>query len=123
MNWVLFDLEAHKAKYINYLEVLILENGSIVYAIPSHQECLISLCTHKMNISRQELLDLCPREYYLDFMTWLCNITHAVPVWYYGYAGNPNPIQSAVLRKLAASGVYGGTVPKRPYRVSDIAPV
>ena len=32
-----FDIEKHKETYTNYLEVLILENGTIVYAIPSHQ--------------------------------------------------------------------------------------
>ena len=28
-----FDAEKHKAKYSNYLEVLILEDGTVVYAI------------------------------------------------------------------------------------------
>ena len=38
-----FDAEKHKAKYSNYLEVLILEDGTVVYAIPSHQEKAIAL--------------------------------------------------------------------------------
>ena len=38
-----FDAEKHKAKYSNYLEVLILEDRTVVYAIPSHQEKAIAL--------------------------------------------------------------------------------
>ena len=33
-----FDIEQHKAKYKNYLEVIIDANGTIMYAVPSHQE-------------------------------------------------------------------------------------
>ena len=31
-----FDMKTHKENFINYLEVIILENGTIEYAIPSH---------------------------------------------------------------------------------------
>lgn len=37
-----FDIETHKKTFKNYLEVIILENGRIVYAVPSHQEKLIA---------------------------------------------------------------------------------
>ena len=33
-----FDITKHKHPYVNYLEVLIKEDGSIVYVVPSHQE-------------------------------------------------------------------------------------
>ena len=29
-----FDIEQHKKKYVNYLEVLIEQDGRIVYAVP-----------------------------------------------------------------------------------------
>ena len=32
-----FDIEQHKKKYINYLEVIIFPDGHIEYAVPSHQ--------------------------------------------------------------------------------------
>lgn len=36
-----FDIQKHKETYKNYLEVIIDEEGSIHYAVPSHQEFLI----------------------------------------------------------------------------------
>ena len=38
-----FDIEKHKKTFINYLEVVILEDGTIEYAVPSHQEKQFSL--------------------------------------------------------------------------------
>ena len=38
-----FDLEQHKQTYVQYLEVVILEDGTVEYAVPSHQEKLIAL--------------------------------------------------------------------------------
>ena len=61
-----FDLEKHKQTYVQYLEVVILEDGTVEYAVPSHQEKLIALACQKKGVSRQELNDLCPREYYYD---------------------------------------------------------
>lgn len=41
------DMEQHKKTFINYLEVVIDENGKIMYAVPSHQEKLIKLACQK----------------------------------------------------------------------------
>ena len=38
-----FDLEKHKQTYVQYLEVVILEDGTVEYAVPSHQEKLIEI--------------------------------------------------------------------------------
>lgn len=38
-----FDIQKHKENYINYLEVLILENGEVEYAVPSHQDKAVAL--------------------------------------------------------------------------------
>lgn len=76
-----FDIEQHKKHYINYLEVVIFPDGHVEYAIPSHQEKLIQICQDKLDISRYELERMCPRDYYGDFMTWLCNISGCVSVW------------------------------------------
>lgn len=53
-----FDLEKHKQTYVQYLEVVILEDGTVEYAVPSHQEKLIALACQKKGVSRQELNDL-----------------------------------------------------------------
>ncbi len=49
-----FDLEQHKQTYVQYLEVVILEDGTVEYAVPSHQEKLIAL-------SRQKSINNWPR--------------------------------------------------------------
>lgn len=36
-----FDIETHKATFVNYLEVCIDEGGTPHYAVPSHQEWLV----------------------------------------------------------------------------------
>lgn len=66
-----FDAEQRKKTFIHYLEVVIDENGNIMYAVPSHQEKLISLACEKLNVTRGELNAMCPQEYYCDFTTWL----------------------------------------------------
>lgn len=109
-----FDLEKHKQTYVQYLEVVILEDGTVEYAVPSHQEKLIALACQKKGVSRQELNDLCPREYYYDFLTWLCMQANAVAVWNNDCCCGRgiNRKQVATLRKLKMAGVYGGTIPK-----------
>lgn len=61
-----FDIEQHKKTFIHYLEVVIDENGEIMYAAPSHQEKLISLACERLNVTREKLNAMCPQEYYFD---------------------------------------------------------
>lgn len=44
-----FDIQSHKKTYINYLEVLILEDGAVEYAVPSHQEKVLEIACKKLN--------------------------------------------------------------------------
>ena len=76
-----FDIEQHKKHFKNYLEVIIYSDGHVEYAVPSHQEKLISICREKLHKSRDEINDMCPPEYYGDFIVWLCNISGCVSVW------------------------------------------
>ena len=76
-----FDIWQHKKTFINYLEVVIFPDGHIEYAVPSHQEKLIKVCQDMLGVSRDELNKMCPKEYYFDFMVWLCNISGCVSVW------------------------------------------
>lgn len=72
------------------------------------------IACQKKGVSRQELNDLCPREYYYDFLTWLCMQANAVAVWNNDccYGLSINRKQIGTLRKLKMAGVYGGTIPK-----------
>lgn len=103
-----FDIETHKKTFINYLEVVITEEGDILYATPSHQEKLISLACKKLNVTRNELNDLCPKEYYFDFITWLCQVSGCISVWNERRMGKANEKQEEAIQELKEEGLYRG---------------
>lgn len=103
-----FDIETHKKTFVNYLEVVITPDGTIEYAVPSHQEKLIRIATEKLSVSRRELYDMCLIEYMFDVTKWLCKITGYVSVWDNFFCGYPNKDQIAALRMLRDEGVFRG---------------
>ena len=103
-----FDIETHKKTFINYLEVIIDEDGTVHYAVPSHQEFLIRYACNKLSVSRDTLNEMCPKEYYFDFITWLCKITNCIAVWNNNLMGKPNRKQLIVLNKLRCEDLYKG---------------
>ncbi len=103
-----FDIETHKEAFVNYLEVIIREDGNIEYAVPSHQEKLIKIATEKFGVMRTQLLDMCPREYMFNFNRWLCDITNCISVWNDFYIGVPNETQRWVLQNLRYHKLYRG---------------
>lgn len=108
-----FDVEQHKKTYVNYLEVIIGEGGKAAYAIPSHQEALIKIACRKFGVTRQELNDMCPQEWYFDFLRWLCKMTVCCSVWnefVIGYEFTAEQVET--LELLKAHGVYKGEIPK-----------
>ncbi len=113
-----FNIRKHKETFINYLEVLILQDGTIEYAVPSHQEKALDLACKKLNKTKREIEDMCPREYYCDYLTWLLGITGSVSVW--GNAAEHfiiyktiNKKQIMILRSLKKQGLYKGKIPVR----------
>lgn len=75
-----FDLQTHADNFIDYLEVIIKPDGTIEYAVPSHNEKLIAIC--KELYGEQEYLKaLESPEAYADFMQWLCDYSKCVSVW------------------------------------------
>ena len=106
-----FDIEQHKKTFIHYLEVVIDENGKIMYAVPSHQEKLISLACERLNVTREELNAICPQEYYFDLMKWLCKISGACAVWENFVKCNKlTERQIMALQMLKDSGLYLGEI-------------
>lgn len=103
-----FDLETHKKAFVNYLEVIIREDGTVEYAVPSHQEKLIGIAMKTLGVTRKELYDMCPPEYMFDVIKWLCEITKCVSVWNEFYMGEPNEVQRWVLQNLRYHGLYRG---------------
>lgn len=108
-----FDIDQHKKTFIHYLEVVIDESGKIMYAIPSHQEKMISLAYEKLNVTREELNAMCPQEYYYDFMTWLCKMSGSCAVWENFIQHNKMTEQQIrALQMLKENGLYLGEIPR-----------
>ncbi len=109
-----FDLEKHKKTFIDYLEVVIDKNGVVEYAIPSHSEKMITIACNNLGITRQELNDMCPREYYLDFSIWLSKMSGCCAVWNEFVTGfDFNAKQVETLALLRKNGVYRGEIPEK----------
>lgn len=110
-----FDIEQHKKTFPHYLEVIIDKDGKIMYAVPSHQEMAIALCQQQLCLTRQEVCDLTPEEYYFDWMNWLLMQTNSMAVWE-GFVlcdfahVTAKTIES--LRLLKEHGLYLGEIPK-----------
>lgn len=115
-----FDADKHKETYVNYLEVVIDEKGTVLYAVPSHQEKAIAIACEKFDITRDELYALCSGEYYFDFARWLCIVAEVILVWNdFCIFGNPNRKQVASLRMLKMKGLYKGAVPHISKKIGE----
>lgn len=64
----------------------------------------------KYNVSRDEFIDMCPEEYYTDYMKWLLIETGCISVWTDFYYGEPNEIQLNALKTLKKEGIYSGNI-------------
>lgn len=109
-----FSIERHKLIPYLSLEVVISPDGEISYAIPSHQEFLITKAKEKHHWTRQELMDACPPKFYYNFMEWLIQQSGGyIPVWEHGVLNYPITVkQGNALRKLKLAGLYKGVLPK-----------
>ena len=105
-----FDINLHKKTFVNYLEVIITAGGIVKYAVPSHQEALIKEIQNMYNCSRNDVNDMCPKEYYLDFLNWLCIKSNCISVWNNLYYGTPNSEQLQKLTELKLAGLYTGKI-------------
>ena len=100
-----FDYKKHSETYVCYCEVVIMPNGTVYYAVPSHLEFLTNAYCTKYNITREELYNyFCSEEFLSLPYDFLLNKLHAVCVWYNFYEGKPNKKQQRVLNKLQDTG-------------------
>lgn len=95
-----FDYRRHGEEFTRYCEVVILKDGTVEYAVPSHQEKLKALCRER---GVDPIAD-CPRSMYARYDEWLMQQTGAVCVWYDRWLGNPNDAQARSLRRLQMHG-------------------
>ena len=96
-----FDVRTHKETFVNYFEAVARLDGSIEYAVPSHQMKLERI----MREEGRDPEDECPREFYADYLTWLMRETGCVCLWSNGYMGEPNARQRQAIIKLCAEGL------------------
>ena len=108
-----FDIAIHKVTFQHYLEVMIAPDGTIHYAVPSHQEFLIWKAMERSGITRDQVMDACPKEFYGNFIDWLIPQSGGyVPVWEkFVYDWPLNTKQVAALRMLKLNGLYHGKIP------------
>lgn len=109
-----FDMNEHKKKYVNYLEVIIDERGKIYYATPSHTIKLEELVMEKLNLSSiYEVKNLCPVDMYCSYMDWLLSESKCIAVWdTLCKCDSINRKQYLKLKLLKINGLYHGPIPK-----------
>ena len=105
-----FNIEVHKATFINYLEIVIDTEGVVHYAVPSHQEFIINYLVQTKYGTREALHDAVPREYWFDMITWLTKQSGIIAVWNDRYLGKLNDFQIATLEELQRVGLYKGEI-------------
>lgn len=95
-----FDIEKHKQTFINYLEVVILSNGEIQYAVPSHMEKMIVI----IGEPREKLIEKMPIT--ASPLEWLIEKSNCISVWSGFYKGNPKTEQQkTTLKQLIDNGL------------------
>lgn len=104
-----FDYKKHNDTYICYCEVIILPNGTVHYAVPSHSKFLENYIATKQNIFENEVHKYLKNKYQQsEFILYgldtLIKETKAVAVYYHTYYGTPNKKQLKVLQKLQTTG-------------------
>ena len=107
-----FDVYKHVIRFPHYLEVIIDNKGKVHYAVPSHQEKLIRVACDKFNCTREQLNEMCPPEYYFDFLQWLLIQTDCVSVWtQFIQYHKLYKAQYETLQTLKSCGAYEGIMP------------
>lgn len=105
-----FDVGTHKANFVNYLEVVILPDGTVEYAVPSHQMKLERILADKLRMSVEDASSLCPYDMAFDYLGWLIRQTGCLSVWIDFCMGRPNEAQLETLKMLRREGLYKGEV-------------
>lgn len=103
-----FDMDQHRKTFVHYLEVIVLPDGTIKYAIPSHQMSVELHLAEAEHISIQELRARCPKSMYGDYSQWLCEQSGCIMLWEYFCIG-PNQWtaqQVEAVNKLIKAGLY-----------------
>lgn len=104
-----FDYKKHNETYFYYCEVIILPNGTVHYAVPSHSEFLKKYIATKQHIPEKDVYKYLKDKYQqsafiLYGLDTLLDETKAIAVYYNTYYGTPNKKQLKVLQRLQDTG-------------------
>lgn len=102
-----FDIDQHKGTFINYLEVIITNDGVIHYAVPSHQKYVSNIIKKEHLLNEEEFCTIMPMSSFHEF---LLAYSGAVMVWSNGYTGIPNKKQLLQLQLLHNEGLLSESV-------------
>ena len=95
-----FDIDKHAEHFINYLEVVIDEDGEIHYAVPSHQMFMENILKRNVGESAFNQMIMEDKSAWTDYLSILCKYSNYVPVSNEFYYGNPNEKQLHILQQL-----------------------
>ena len=89
-----FDITLHKQTFVNYFEAILLPNGQVVYATPSHVEKLLSITKEP----RDEIYDKMPIT--ASPLHWLIEYTGCISMWSEFYIGSPTTDEQKEMLQL-----------------------
>lgn len=105
-----FDIEMHKQTYVDYFEAVLMPDGTVRYAVPSHQEMLLKIGVEQYKKTREDFIAMCPPALYCDYMKWLCDVTGCVAMWSKFVVGTPNEFQMSKIHELIDAGIVSSSV-------------
>ena len=72
----------------------------------------MALACERLGVTRELIYDMCPTQYYADFLNWLLSLTNSVSVWNNMIScWSINKKQAATLRMLKTKVLYKGPIP------------
>lgn len=107
-----FDIELHKKTFRKYLEVIIDPEGVVHYAVPSHNERLITYIMDTSDFDRDQIEGMVNvlRVDYGSTVETLCEMSKCISVWNDFYIGKPNDKQRETLQKLKDNELFMGVI-------------
>ena len=103
-----FDIEQHKKTYINYLEVIIIPDGTVMYAVPSHQMAVENYLMRNLDKTRDDVRAMCPVEMWGDYSQWLCDKSGCIMMWdrFFISPSNMTNEQVEKIKELQNEGLF-----------------
>lgn len=103
-----FYPDVHMRTFIHYFEAVMAMDGTVIYAVPSHQEVLERLYRYSHGFRKPTKDDFARwvlEGNFGDYLEFLMEETGALCLWEHGIAGTPNERQSAACDGLRRIGI------------------